>query len=61
MFQKLFRKKSQEDRLQIEYNKLMQESYRLSSINRSQSDRKYAEAQKIADEIEHLRLKDQQT
>lgn len=54
MLKKLFRKKTQEEVLQKEYEKLMQESYRLSSINRSQSDSKYAEAQKIADEIELL-------
>ena len=47
----LFRKKSNEQRLQKEYDKLMQEWYRLSSINRSKSDAKYAEAQGIADKI----------
>jgi hypothetical protein len=55
MLQRLFRKKTKKDLLQLEYNKLMQESYRLSSINRSQSDSKYAEAQKIADEIDFLK------
>lgn len=57
MLRNLFRKKTQEEILHKEYEKLMQEYYRLSSINRSQSDSKYAEAQKIGDEIERLKTK----
>ena len=55
MLQKFFRKKSESEILHKKYEKLMQEYYRLSSINRSQSDSKYAEAQKIGDEIERLK------
>lgn len=51
----LFRKKSKEHTLQKEYETLMQESYRLSSINRSKSDAKYAQAQGIADQIDQLK------
>lgn len=51
----LFRKKSKEQKLQKEYDKLMQEWHRLSSINRSQSDAKYSEAQHIAGQIERLK------
>lgn len=52
---KLFRRKSKEQTLQKEYDKLMQEWFRLSSINRSQSDTKYAEAQVVANKIERLK------
>ena len=55
MLQKLFRRKTQTEILHKKYEKLMQEYNRLSSINRAQSDSKYAEAQKIGDEIERLK------
>lgn len=51
MLKKLFRKKTEEEILHKEYEQLMQEYFRLSSINRAQSDSKFAEAQKVADKI----------
>ena len=54
----LFRKKSKEQKLQKDYDKLMQEWYRLSSINRAKSDAKYLEAQGIADQIFELKNDD---
>ena len=54
----LFQKKSKEQTLQKEYDKLMQEWYRLSSINRSKSDAKYAEAEVIANKIQQLKNND---
>lgn len=51
----IFRTKSKEQKLQKEYDKLMQEWHRLSSINRSKSDAKYADAQDIAGQIERLK------
>jgi hypothetical protein len=51
MLKNLFRKKTESDKLHKEYEKLMQEYFRLSSINRTESDSKFAEAQKVADKI----------
>ena len=44
----LFSKKSEKEKLQSKYEKLMQESFELSTSNRSQSDAKAAEAEKLA-------------
>ena len=47
---------NKKDKLQKKYNRLMQESYDLSTVNRKQSDLKRAEAEEIArqiDELEH--------
>ena len=51
----LFKKNTKGQTLQKEYHKLMQECYRLSSINRSKSDAKFAEAELIADKIQQLK------
>lgn len=53
----LFKKKSQLDKLQDSYKKLMEEGYKLQSINRSDSDQKYLEADKILKKIEALQEK----
>ncbi|RED48249.1 Lacal_2735 family protein [Seonamhaeicola aphaedonensis] len=45
---KLFKRKSKREKLEEKFKKLMQEWHKLSSINRAASDKKYAEAQKIA-------------
>lgn len=50
----LFKKKSEIEKLQDKYNKLMKEWHELSSINRSESDKKYAEAENVAKQIEKL-------
>ena len=50
----LFKKKSNVEKLQEKYEKLMKEWHQFSTTNRSKSDEKYAEAQKILDEIEAL-------
>ncbi|MFK7808397.1 MAG: Lacal_2735 family protein [Saprospiraceae bacterium] len=50
----LFKKKSKKEKLQEEYQKLMKEAFDLSKRDRMASDLKYAEAQKIQDEIETL-------
>ncbi|PXX27247.1 Lacal_2735 family protein [Arenibacter sp. ARW7G5Y1] len=47
----IFRNKSTEEKLQIKYNGLMKEWHTLSSINRSESDKKYAEAQEVLEEL----------
>ncbi|MDU8886360.1 Lacal_2735 family protein [Yeosuana sp. MJ-SS3] len=51
----IFKKKSKSEKLQEEYNKLMSEWHKLSTINRSKSDEKYAEAEKILEKIELLK------
>lgn len=51
----LFKKKSELDKLQGQYEKLMAQWHRLSSINRAESDKKYQEAQLVLDEIEYRR------
>ena len=50
----LFKKKSQRDILEKKYRKLLEESYKLSTINRKQSDEKMAEAAAVLKEIEQL-------
>ncbi|GMN08679.1 hypothetical protein MTsPCn9_08650 [Croceitalea sp. MTPC9] len=50
----LFKKKTEVEKLQEKYQKLMKEAFDLSKINRSESDAKYAEADKIQKQIEEL-------
>lgn len=51
----LFKKTSELDKLQKQYEKLMADWHKLSTTNRSESDKKYAEAQKIIEQIEILK------
>jgi hypothetical protein len=51
----LFKKKSELEKLQDQYKKLMAESHKLSTTNRMESDAKYAEAEEIAKKMESLR------
>jgi hypothetical protein len=50
----LFKKKSEVDKLQEKYKKLMEEAYKLQSISRSDSDKKYSDADNILKKIEAL-------
>lgn len=50
----LFKKKSEADKLQDKYNSLMKQWHALSSTNRAESDKKYAEAQEILTKLETL-------
>ena len=50
----LFKKKSEKEILQKKYEKLMSEWHQLSSTNRSESDKKYAEAEAILKKLEVL-------
>ncbi|NND31562.1 MAG: Lacal_2735 family protein [Saprospiraceae bacterium] len=50
----LFKKKSEREKLQERYEKLIQEGYNLSNSNRKDSYLKYAEAQEILQQIEEL-------
>jgi hypothetical protein len=51
----LFKKKSKVDILQKKYEKLLKEAHSLSTVNRTASDQKAAEADLILQEIEALR------
>jgi hypothetical protein len=50
----LFKKKSEIEKLQGQYEKLMSEAHKLSQVNRAAGDTKYAEAQDILSKIEAL-------
>ncbi|WP_422080506.1 Lacal_2735 family protein [Ulvibacterium sp.] len=50
----LFKKKSEVEKLQEKYQKLMKEAFDLSKSNRSASDTKYAEADEVQKQIEAL-------
>ncbi|MFZ1807382.1 MAG: Lacal_2735 family protein [Cyclobacteriaceae bacterium] len=49
-----FKKKSESERLQIKYKKLLSEAYKLSHTNRTLSDQKIAEAEAVGKEIESM-------
>ena len=49
------KKKSKVQILEAKYQKLISEAYQLSKSNRIESDKKRAEAEQIANEIESLR------
>ncbi len=51
----LFKKKTEKEVLQKKYEKLMGQWHELSSINRAESDKKYAEAEEILKQIEALK------
>ena len=53
----LFKKKSEVDKLQDKYKKLLQEAHRLSTIDRTASDAITAEANEVADQIRELSAK----
>jgi hypothetical protein len=51
---KLFKKKTELDKLNLKYKKLLEEAHNFSNINRRLSDEKIAEATVILGKIEHL-------
>lgn len=53
----LFKKKSNIEKLQEKYKQLMEEAFKLQSVNRSDSDQKYLEADTILKKIELLQNK----
>lgn len=53
----LFKKKTELELLDIEYKKCLDAAYKLSTSNRSESDKKYKEADDIAKKIELLKNK----
>jgi hypothetical protein len=53
----LFKKKSQLELLQLNYEQLMKSAYELSHSNRMLSDQKYAEAEEVSRQIQVLKNK----
>ncbi|WP_299628269.1 Lacal_2735 family protein [uncultured Tenacibaculum sp.] len=49
-----FKSKSQKQKLEERYKKLLEESYKLSTVNRKLSDEKAFEADQILKQIESL-------
>lgn len=47
--------KSKEDKLNDQYQKLLKEAHRLSTINRTESDKKVAEAEEVLKQIDQLK------
>jgi len=50
----LFKKKSEKEKLQSEYQKLMAQCHKLSTVDRKKSDQLYFEAHEIMKVIETL-------
>ena len=50
----LFKKKSEKEKLQDQYAKLMAEAHKLSTTNRKLSDEKVAEAEEVMKQIDAL-------
>ena len=51
---KFFKSKSEKQKLEDRYKKLLEESYKLSTVNRKLSDEKANEADQILQQIESL-------
>lgn len=50
----LFKKKSEKEKLQDKYQKLMEESHQLSKTDRAASDAKRAEAEEVIKKMEQM-------
>ena len=48
----LFKKKTKEEKLQEQYKKLMAEAHKLSTVDRSKSDAKFAEAEHLIKQLD---------
>jgi len=53
----LFKKKKASEKLQVSYERLLKEAYEFSSLNRTLSDQKNAEANEVLIKIEALRAR----
>ena len=51
----IFKKKSKKDKLLSQYNTIKKKAYKMSKINRKESDRLEYEANKILIEIDNLK------
>jgi hypothetical protein len=50
----LFKKKTEKEKLQAEYEKLLKKSYDLSTVNRAESDKVAAQADELARRIDGM-------
>ncbi|MCV9388959.1 Lacal_2735 family protein [Reichenbachiella ulvae] len=50
----IFKKKSEREKLNERYKKLMKESHQLSTTDRSKSDQKFAEAQELLTQLDNM-------
>lgn len=50
----IFKKKTEKEKLQAAYEKLLKKSYELSTINRAESDKVAAQADELARKIESM-------
>jgi len=50
----IFKQKSEKEKLQAQYEKLLKKSHELSTTNRAESDKVAAQAEEIAQKIEKL-------
>lgn len=50
----LFKRKSEKEKLQERYHKLLEEAYKLSKVDRMRSDEKAAEADRVLRQLEKL-------
>ena len=50
---KLFRRKSKKEKLEIAYRKKLEESHKMSTINRSKSDELIFEAEQLLKQMEN--------
>jgi len=50
----IFKKKSEKEKLQAQYEKLLKEAHGLSTTNRKMSDQKVYEAEEIMNQLEKL-------
>ncbi len=50
----LFKKKSQREKLEEKYRQLLEEAFRLSTVNRKAADQKAAEAEEVMKQMEAL-------
>ncbi len=50
----IFKGKSEKQKLMDKYKKLHEEAFRLSKVDRTQSDAKFAEAEELMKEIDNL-------
>ncbi len=51
----IFRKKSESEKLQEKYRKLMEEAHKLSHINRKKADDKLYEAEQVMKKLEQIK------
>ncbi len=52
---KLFKKKTTQEKLEAKYKQLLEASYKLSHVNRKESDAKAAEAEAVLKELMALK------